>query len=326
MLFEVSKNFTSKIAFSNHLSRTEKLVGEDLVIARLNAFHPSVDIENLVQLYLNETESCNSVLQKFGVNLSPLLVCRGIKRTHSEEKRTAGYRTRYEAGCLEKLGVSNPSKLDSVKEKKKARCMEKFGIVCNLQHPDIRRKAQETWKQNSKNNILSIKKAMIEKYGVENAAQIPEVRAKMTESRRARFSMMTIEERRLATSAAREKLTSMPNWSSKIEERVYSLAKQIFGDKVHRHQFLFGFNYDLKIGKTLIEVNGDFWHANPAKGYVRSDELLSGWKVGEVWDKDAVKRLKAEKAGYRVVTLWESDITEMTDNDIMDLLKQEVIL
>lgn len=90
--------------------------------------------------------------------------------------------------------------------------------------------------------------------------------------------------------------------------------------------FLFWFNYDLRIGKTLVEVNGDFWHANPRLGYVRSDELLSGWRVGEVWDKDLVKKQKAEEAGYKLVVLWENDTQKILDHEIMSLLQREVIL
>lgn len=315
---------SSRTGFSNHLSRVEKLTGENLEMIRLREFHPDIDIEQLIALYVSGEEGWSSIRSKYGVDINNLLLLRGIKRTQAEEKATAGYKKRYAAGCMRTLGVSNPSQLQAVKDKKRATCKERFGASCNLQEQKVRERANATWLANKVKNIAAIRQATITKHGVENVAQIPSARVANSKSQKARFSAMSADERRNATAAARAKLTSMPNWSSKVEERVCRLCTAIFPE-TRRHVFLFKFNYDIQVGKTLIEVNGDFWHANPALGYVRSDELLSGWKVGEVWDKDVAKRRKAEAAGYKVVTLWERDINSMSDCDIIAILTNEVL-
>lgn len=62
-------------------------------------------------------------------------------------------------------------------------------------------------------------------------------------------------------------------------------------------------SYDFKIkGKPIIiEVDGDFWHGNPA----RSNHYD---KVDTVRRNDRIKDEIAMKRGYKVVRLWESDI------------------
>lgn len=62
--------------------------------------------------------------------------------------------------------------------------------------------------------------------------------------------------------------------------------------------------------KILIEINGDYWHANPQ--HYKSGDLiyLPGRKciVDEVWLEDLEKKMLAEEHGYRVITIWESEI------------------
>lgn len=210
----------SKIAISNHLSRTEKLIGEDLELLKLKTFHPLADIEYLVSAYGSGQEGWNSIRKKYGVDLGRLLQVRGIKRTHAEEKHTVGYKQRYADSCFATYGVTNPSKLGSIKTKKKETNLKKFGVSCNLQIPLSREKATATWKSNSAKNIASIKTSMLGKYGVENRAQIPEVRLKNSCAQKTRFAVMSKDELREVTAKAREKLTLMPqlrHQSSKIE-------------------------------------------------------------------------------------------------------------
>jgi len=62
-------------------------------------------------------------------------------------------------------------------------------------------------------------------------------------------------------------------------------------------------SYDFKIKRKpiILEVDGDFWHGNPAitNHYEKSDEVKGN---------DKIKTDLANKRGYRVVRLWESDI------------------
>ena len=71
--------------------------------------------------------------------------------------------------------------------------------------------------------------------------------------------------------------------------------------------------YDFKIGNTIIELNGDFWHANPNK-YSEFDILNfpGGYKSAkEIWDKDLEKKNLALNNGYKIYYFWENQINNL---------------
>jgi hypothetical protein len=69
--------------------------------------------------------------------------------------------------CLEKYGEDNPAKLDDVKQKMKDSCLEKFGTEYALQNKDVIEKRKMT---------------NLEKYGVENVFQIPDIIKKLRQN------------------------------------------------------------------------------------------------------------------------------------------------
>jgi len=79
----------------------------------------------------------------------------------------------------EKHGVKNISALESVKKKKENICLKKFGVKNNFQSDVIKKKSKET---NLKKHgeipgfgSNKYKKTILEKYGVENVAQVTEI-------------------------------------------------------------------------------------------------------------------------------------------------------
>lgn len=77
--------------------------------------------------------------------------------------------------------------------------------------------------------------------------------------------------------------------------------------------------YDIFVPELnlLIEVNGDYYHANPIK-YLPSDILWlfhSGQKTAnEIWKRDWNKTKLARMQGYRFMTIWEFDIKHFLDD------------
>lgn len=73
--------------------------------------------------------------------------------------------------------------------------------------------------------------------------------------------------------------------------------------------------YDFKIGNNLIEVNGEFWHANPKKYH--PDDILSfpGGKViaKDIWNKDNIKKNIAIDNGYNILYFWENEINNVNE-------------
>ena len=150
-----------------------------------------------------------------------------------------------------------------------------------------------------------------------NPAQIPGVGRKIGDSQRKRISNMTSTERRIMTEKARSNI----NYVSSQEMRIQTILNQV-GIEYTANGFLYSYNWDLIFkNKTIIEVQGDFWHANP-KTYRETDVLLNGLLVKDVWNKDNRKKKLIESKGYSVNYLWESDINNMTDEEIYNELKK----
>ena len=68
--------------------------------------------------------------------------------------------------------------------------------------------------------------------------------------------------------------------------------------------------YDFKVYNTLIELNGDFWHANPNK--YKEDDILKfpgGFVVAkDVWEKDKIKEKLALSNNFKIMYFWEKDL------------------
>lgn len=68
--------------------------------------------------------------------------------------------------------------------------------------------------------------------------------------------------------------------------------------------------YDIRIGNLLIEVNGNYWHANPV--LYKAKDLLSFhgniFTAEEIWKIDKEKAELATENGYKILYLWETDI------------------
>lgn len=82
--------------------------------------------------------------------------------------------------------------------------------------------------------------------------------------------------------------------------------------------------YDFWIDdKVLLEMNGDYWHANP-KFYKGNDKVnIRKHKVArEVWAEDSFKKNLAQKNGYNIKIIWEYDFKKMSDKEVVNLLKE----
>ena len=82
-------------------------------------------------------------------------------------------------------------------------------------------------------------------------------------------------------------------------------------------------SFDIIIENKIIEIQGDFWHANPNK--YNPDEALNfpGGKkplAKELWIKDKEKRISVEKLGYDILYLWESDINKSSDIELSKII------
>lgn len=96
----------------------------------------------------------------------------------------------------------------------------------------------------------------------------------------------------------------------------------------HQTQYQVGrYYFDVKIGNTLLQVNGDFWHCNP--DMYKSTEIVKfpGQKrtlVMNVWKKDLKKKLQANKRGFKVFYLWQKQINNSPQAVILKRITEEI--
>lgn len=68
----------------------------------------------------------------------------------------------------------------------------------------------------------------------------------------------------------------------------------------------------------IIEVNGDYWHANPEK-YSEND--IIGHKhvcASDIWKRDEKKILDLRAMGYNVAVIWESELKKLTHINLVE--------
>lgn len=115
---------------------------------------------------------------------------------------------------------------------------------------------------------------------------------------------------------------------SSLEVRIENILKENNVDFNPQHN-IGNYFYDFIIfGKALLEVNGDYWHANPKK-YLAEDSLVfpnsRKIKAKYIWEKDMAKKSFAEEKGYKIIYIWEKDMKKMSDSEIMNFINSEVL-
>jgi len=259
--------------------------------------------ENLKLEYEDNLKSLPSLKMEFGIDFKSvifLLDYHGIiKRSMSESSKLISV-PKYKQTCNNKYGVDNVSKLNTIKIKKQQTFLKHYGV-------------DNIWK--SEEYYEWLHKHMLEKYGAKSVSNI---------SGTANYwgwKTLTDEEKKDRL----KKLLS--NFSSKLELRVKKILEEL--NLVFEHQiFIKNYSFDFLIGdKLLLEVNGDYWHANP-KFYSHDDEFFfrNGKTSKEIWDKDFKKIKLSSQYGYSVLTLWESDLNSMDDNEIKTTILNKIDL
>lgn len=109
---------------------------------------------------------------------------------------------------------------------------------------------------------------------------------------------------------------------SKIEKDIYKEILKIFPDaesnkpvKNNDRGFLPDIVFKPNI---LVEVYGDYWHANP-NIYSEESIMKRGILAKEIWEMDRKRQLQLEELGYIVKIIWEKDWKLNRDSIIFEL-------
>lgn len=94
-------------------------------------------------------------------------------------------------------------------------------------------------------------------------------------------------------------------------------------------KFTFFYDFLITNEKLIIEVNGDYWHANP-EIYKQNDILHFPNNVyktaNEIWEKDKIKKELANFNGYKLIYIWEKELIKIKNSyDFKKLLNEKLL-
>jgi G:T-mismatch repair DNA endonuclease (very short patch repair protein) len=265
---------------------------------------PVISTKNtLFDEYVIKLKSLPEIRQDYNIsfkNIIFLLDFHGIKkRTMKVSSRQISVK-KYKKTLLAKYGVDNISKLQSIKDKKKE-------VIFDF-YPSL-----ETLK--------NLKDMFISKNINLNRQDLDETLKKNWTKLYKKCHSYWID----LNDEQKEYL--FDKVYSQIESKVTNCLDKL--NVTYTRRFMVGRNFfDIKIKNILIDVNGDLWHANP-KLY-KANELLKfpfkKVKAKSVWEKDRSKNELAKSYNYKVFIIWENDMKDMDDNQLIEYLKENIFL
>ena len=309
-----------------HANRCAGTIGVGVKEARFRqiCFNMRIDFtkELLQDQYVYRGKSLPDLRKEYGLAYKQslfLLSYFGIPaRTATLAMKSARRLQKYESTCMRKYGTDNASKVESIKQAKRDAFLARYGVDNVWKTPSYRAMAEKTMLNRYGVKSLSNRFGGITKawslVGKEERKRRTE---KMREGYRNFWNSLTDEEK----SALIRKRTSrlIKSFKSRLESRIQKILTRL-GLSFTWQKWVDKRSYDFHIlGTTLlIEVQGDYWHANPSK-YKADDKLNFGTgivRADSVWAKDENKLRAAEKYGYSVMYLWEKDMSELDDKEL----------
>jgi G:T-mismatch repair DNA endonuclease (very short patch repair protein) len=295
-------------------------------------FGSIVDYEEFKDQYIKKEKSLPDFLQEYNIpfNITLFLIkYHNIpKRTIKQANQIKNRSEKYKKTCIEKYGVENVSSSEAVKEKKRQTCLKNHGV-------DNIRKSKEYYQK--------IHKKMIEKYG---AKSVPNLYGNANP-----FGIKTLTSDELKSRLQKAHKGYTKWWDNLSDEQKTEIIQQRTGQLVHSYcssletkvqqaldnlQFRYkkqywirrkSYDFFLKDLNCIIEVNGDFWHANPE---IYSKESILNFPNGDItaqdlWEKDAIKKDNALQNDIStVIYIWETELKNLSQLETMQLLLEKL--
>jgi G:T-mismatch repair DNA endonuclease (very short patch repair protein) len=246
---------------------------------------------------------------------------RGVKEANSLPKKT----DRYKKTCLEKYGYENVSQVEEIKDQKIQTCLKNNGIENVWKSKKYHEKlAEQMTKQYGKGSVPN-KNGNANYWGWKTADDA--TKKKRHNDRvivyKKWYSNLT-DDQKIAQTAKH----AIKGNKSKLEKRVAYLLSELGIDYSHQYWISHrSFDFHIQNTKILLEINVDFWHANP-KLYKSEDVIhfpLHDVTAQQLWDKDRAKQTLANKHGYKVLYVWEEEIRKKSDTEVKNLLTKILI-
>jgi very-short-patch-repair endonuclease len=267
--------------------------------------------EKLYQLYIIELNSLPDLNKLYGLDYKSsyfLLDYFNIKRRTISESALKISSNKSKKTNLIKYGTINVlSKGSPIYEKRNKTVKEKYGVDNVFQIPEIIEKIQ---------NDLHY----IEKYGLTRkeffSKKMKELWNNLSDEQKNEWLNNSIHSDKAIRKAIGYR-------SSKLETKIANILldlninfDQQFLIRITNKRRKF-YDFYLKKYNIIIEVQGDYWHANP-ESYKKEDLInyrFGGRFAEDIWKNDEEKKILAETQGYNIIFIWEKEIYN-TKNDI----------
>ena len=196
----------------------------------------------------------------------------GIKiRNVSESRKMPKAKRRHKDGCLRSFGAThNFCSGSSPRLLMQKRLFEQEGITNVFQRQEVKEQIRKTWEI---------------KYGTRNLWTLEWYRKKIRKS--------------CVYAGIHQKVYKYIRTDLNIDCEIEFPIKS---GKTKQSVFL----YDIRYKNKLIEVNGDYWHANPGK-YKETSVFhfpRGQFTSQQIWEQDKHKLQVAQDAGYTIMLVW----------------------
>ena len=285
--------------------------------------HPFADKKFIETEYVVNQKSLPDLQKEYNLNSSQ--VFRLLKyynlprRSMSEATSSKVYKQKIKKTLSERYGqdIENISQIANVKEKKRNNCLTILGVDNFFKQKNVKEIIENGFQNNHGCSLSEHRREKSKKI----------------------WASLTVEEKTswleksIQSDSAQTKQVGYR--TSKGEATLSEILSEL--QITHTRQLLLKYEeankkrrffYDIFIPKLnlIIEFNGDYWHANPDL-YKASD--LIHYRFGvitakDIWNKDLKKKKLAESAGYSIITVWEKEIKNLSNKEILNLVKNKI--
>lgn len=243
-------------------------------------------------------------------------------RSHKESVISPARQKKCAETCLKKYGVSNVSKLETIKNKKKQSFLLKYGVDNVWKSLEFKE-----WYKNHIQDMYGVG-SLPNRFGGKtkwweaiSESERKEYGAKMRVGWIKWWGSLTEAEKR--THLQNRSSGIVRSYNSKLELK-FEEALNKMGLSYQRQFWIKRRSYDFRLSSTQIifEINGDYWHANP---YIYKESDLITYPNGTVeasavWKRDLEKKVVAEEYHYLVVYFWELEINSLDIDQLSALI------
>lgn len=273
---------------------------------------PKLTYDTVYDLYVNKEYTLPMFLKEFGINYKAMLFIiksYDIKtRSIKESNNLESVHDRFKKTCLERYGVDNPTRKGTPAYlKREQTILERYGSTNIF--------SSESFMEEMKKDDI-----WLERFGL----TYHEFRSKRSSDVWKNKSAEGRED------WLRKFALGRNNEETNIEKRFREMLEH-YNLNYEPQYYVEGKFFDFYTEDVLVEVNGDYFHAN--KLYYSPDQILRfpnslfPTTAKNVWQRDELKRMIANSNNYDVIYIWENEIVKCkTHEQLYDLFIERMNL